>query len=171
MGEWGIALVGFFGAIVGAVVGFVGISWQHSATRDEDIRKAGAQLLYQAEVIANSYQQYRKLSLARRTSSDIREKSEAAEAKLGELLRYIEVVASPELYGKVALFVVETGKFSSDVEYLAASQTNIPQDKLAGAIESWYARRNQLVLEFKYPGRLPWRIRLLRLQHLVFKRG
>lgn len=159
MDEWGIALVAFFGAIVGAVVGFIGLAWQHSAARDEDIRKVGAQLLYHGEAVRNGYLRYREMSLSQRGRSDQPQRISDSIDKVGELLRYLELVASKDLYAKVNRFVIETQSLATDIGPLA-----VHGDSLKELLERWFYARTSLAAALRFPGAKPvsWRVRELK---------
>jgi hypothetical protein len=167
MNDWGIALVGFVGAIVGAVVGFVGLAWQHSAARDEDVRKVGAQLLYHAEVVKNGYVQYRNTRRGDMAESTQPQRVSDSIDKVGELLRYIEIAARVEIYIKVVELVAETGKFQADMKDVGFGNSQIPENTLEDMIDQWFIARNILAMELRFPGARPLRWRLYQLKRVL----
>ncbi|WP_458115150.1 hypothetical protein [Arthrobacter sp. D2-10] len=172
MDEWGIALVAFFGAIVGAVVGFIGLAWQHSAMRDEDVRKAGAKLLYHAEVVKNGYVLYRQV-MSRRGLAHPEPPQNVNESanQVGELLRYIEIAASTDLYIKVVELTTKTGELHADMLHVAKSNSQIAEDRLEDLIHRWFVARNILAVELRHPGAKPIRWRVRQLKELLFRRN
>lgn len=171
MDDLGIALVAFAGAIVGALVGFIALAWQHSAVRDEDIRKAGAQLLYHAEVARSGYLLYRQTSPSLRAQTDYPKRVEESMARVGELFRYIEVAASSRMHREVEKFVVATGKFQMDMDLLQANKGRLDKDHLERLERDWYHARTSLATDLRHPGAKPIRGRVRRLTDLVFNRS
>lgn len=91
MNEWGIALVGFVGAVLGAVVGFVGIQWQHNANVWHDVRKNVAELLMKGTTIQRAYDSV--ANPARGINSTPVEETAAAARAMHEIVAYLELVA------------------------------------------------------------------------------
>jgi hypothetical protein len=92
MNEWGIALVGFVGALLGGVVGFAGIRWQRQAEVWHDIRKNAAELYMKGVFVQRAFDD--AANPARRFNTTPVDQTAAACRRMREIVAYLELVAN-----------------------------------------------------------------------------
>lgn len=154
MDEWGIALVGLVGALIGAGIGFIGVVWQHRAERWSRIREKGADLIFLGEQVKNNYRVTRiPNSLARNTGFTSPDPSKWID-QMQAILRYLELAAPRRI------FVFAT-YYTSNTKELLLMDDEHDAESIAHASKSmqlWSNSRVRLSYHLRNPRRTPLQV-------------
>lgn len=145
MNEWGIALVGLAGALLGAVVGFVGLVWQHRAQRSYDVRKMAADFIALGETMRDSYLE-RSHSLTVQENMVFLEDLGRLSDQMVRIQRLLELVARPreEIAAHEYWMACVAYQEISENRYI---RNQVPtSEQLDDASRTWNAARNGLIV-------------------------
>lgn len=101
MNEWSVALVGLAGALLGAVVGLMGLWWQHSAQRQHEVKQKCASLIFLGEQVRQELDKpmpFRKGVRVGEVDPFPKSPVEGLHNEMTAILRFLELAAKPKTY-------------------------------------------------------------------------
>lgn len=155
MNEWGIALVGFVGAVIGAVVSFVGLIWQRHVQRDYDIRQRCAEMIVHGENIRDSY-------LAKPNGmamGDVKTFLAMLGQKSNQMTvvqRYLELVSKYRVEGAAQTYWMASFEYVNIAESRFMYSNKPTDERLTEASTTWIAARDGLINALNSHKRTHW---------------
>lgn len=151
MDEWGVALVGLMGAIVGAGVGFVGVVWEHRSGNWSQIRERSADLLFFGEKINDNYKAGRVNPYFDGGGSFTEEPLDDWLNQMDSILRYLELAAHHRTYMLAFMYTANSREIR---RFQTLSETQDPKTEKRMS-DLWLESRLKFSYHLKDPRRTP----------------
>lgn len=113
MDDWGTALVGLGGALVGAFVGFTAVIWQHSAQKTYELRQRAAKLITLGEEIRDEFDSKNANGMLVSDIPKFNLSLEEKERAMTLILRMLELTAPRRSYRAAIAYGLSTFEFVS----------------------------------------------------------
>lgn len=145
MGDWGIALVGLGGALLGAIGGFVAVIWQHGAQKAYELRQRAAKLITLGEEIRDEFESKHASGIPTMDIPKFNLLLEEKERAMTLILRMLELTAPRRSYRVAFTYGLSTFEFVSLGRRRFASGTKPPPGLIQDARLEWQVSRDALI--------------------------
>lgn len=145
MDDWGIALVGLGGALVGALVGFFAVIWQHGAQKAYELRQRAAELITLGEEITDEFDSKNASGILTADIPEFNLLLEEKERAMTLILRMLELTAPQRSYRAASTYGSNTFEFVSLGRRRFTSGNKPTPSQIQDARLEWQVSRDALI--------------------------